>query len=88
MDLKTVYSIARAYRSYSDFKAHIDNEIDGIPETVVCNNTYKLVKESDSLPCVSDRRGLLIKYQNWYWKEVQGKPYQTSASDIVDSFDE
>lgn len=44
--------------------------------------------QKSAIPIVSDQRKLLIKYQNWYWREVQGKPYQTTASDIVDLFDE
>lgn len=56
--------------------------------TCTAMERYATSQKSDSLPLVSDRRELLIKYQNWYWNEVQGKPFQTSASDIVDSFDE
>jgi len=41
-----------------------------------------------AIPNVIDQRELLIKYQIWYWRELQGKPCQTSASDVVDSFDE
>ncbi len=51
----------------------------------------KIIDKQDTelnLHSVSHQRELLIKYQNWYWKEVQGKPYQTTANDIVDSFDE
>ena len=45
-------------------------------------------QKSNDIHHVSDQRELLIKYQNWYWKEVQGKPYQTTANEIVDSFNE
>ena len=45
-----------------------------------------LVKESDSLPCVSDRRGLFIAFAEYMDtddpNEFQGLPY----GDIVDNF--
>jgi hypothetical protein len=43
MELSKVYSMAKTYRSYNEFKSAIDKEINDVPITVASSNEFELV---------------------------------------------
>ncbi len=45
MNTKELYQLAKDSTSYDEFKAHIDNKIHGLPETVVSDIEYTLVAQ-------------------------------------------
>jgi len=68
MDLKKIYSIARAYKSYNDFKSHIDNEIHNHPVTATSDYKYKLIQDgglSDVKLSLPDKRKIVEAYQQY-----------------------
>lgn len=67
MELSKVYSIARSYRSYNEFKSAIDKEINDVPITVASSNEFELVVKNcliadvvESLPSESKCCGRCI----------------------------
>ena len=51
-----------------------------------CPTKIKLAFESGYERAIQINETILIDFMRWYWAEIDGKPYKTTAEELIKSY--